>query len=342
MNSDINIQLVLFELIAEKAGDAQELSKTLKELLILEDRPLRNRMAGTTYLTGPEFYKLTNYYQISLEDINTRLGIDNKTIPVQIMEQVDGLYIPLFEPDLTGLKLYLERLDMDIDMLKDQKDTAWIRIICSEVPLYHLMGFTELVYFKIYVYYYHIVDRRSTFEDFLERVRSLNLLPYFEAIFESYRSIDSAEIWDKHTFEKLLRLIEECHVQHKFVHEDTLALLLGQVDQLIQYLKPLILEGNKIKYARFELYDFESVIREGFILMGRDQQPTAALLKIFMIQSIKIEYPRMLSLLHDVFEAHLGRSNAMDRSSFRAKNEFFNLLLEQAMLYRNRMLKSPD
>lgn len=342
MDSDINIQLVLFELISEKAGDVQELSKTLKELLILEDRPLRNRMAGTTYLTGPEFYKLTSYYQISLEDINARLGIESKTMPAQIIEQVDGLYIPLLEPDLSGLKLYVQSLQMDIETLMDHKNAAWIRIICSEVPLYHLMGFTELAYFKIYVYYYHIVDRRPTFEDFMERAQSLNLLPHFEAIFESYQSIDSGEIWDKHTFEKLLRLIEECYVQHKFAQEETLPLLLEQVDKLVQHLKPMILEGHKIKYARLELYDFESVIREGFILMGREQQPSTALLKIFMIQSIKIENPRMLALLQDTFEAHLRRSNAMDRSSVRAKNEFFNLLLEQAMLYRKRMLKSPE
>lgn len=144
------------------------------------------------------------------------------------------------------------------------KDSSWIKMVCSEVPLFHLVGFERLAFFKIFMYYHHIVDEKLTFEEFLRKIKRFDLSSRFRTIFENYAAIDSEEIWDRHTLKKLLRLIHECNVYGKFEQQKTVEGLLAEVDGLVKYLNPIILEGKKIKGAWIELYDYESVMREDY------------------------------------------------------------------------------
>ncbi len=341
MQPDIKLQLALFQLLEEKIGDSTDLIKQLQLLLSLENRSVRNRLRATTYLTAWEFYRIILHYNISISEIDAKLKEDKNYHVQQSIYTVESSYIPLLQQDFTGLVRYIKEMRLEMEKLR-LEEKPWIRMICSEVPLFHLMGFKELAYFKIYMYYYHIVDKGMTFEGFLQKIEPYELEAHFKVIFDSYAAIDSVEIWDKHTFEKLLRLIEECQVCGNFERSETLEMLLAQADALLQSLKPAILEGKKINDAILEFYDFESVMREAFILMGADGTPTKTLFKLFMIQNVYSHDKGVISFLIRVFDAFLQRSNAMTTSSNRIKNSFVNLLGEQIIFYRNRLLKDPE
>lgn len=347
MQPDIDIQLALFQIIEEKIKDPERTTAEMMELLCVEKRSLRNRQRGTTYLTGPEFYRLARHFDIRLYDIELQLqqqaaaeGRLEKSPgrAPQTVLSIDSNYMPLLRLEFTDLQQYIDALCEEMEILAS-KDSPWIKMVCSEVPLFHLVGFEQLAFFKIFMYYHHIVDEKLTFEEFLRKIKRFDLSSRFRTIFESYAAIDSEEIWDRHTFEKLLRLIHECNVYGKFEQQKTVEGLLAEVDELVKYLNPIILEGKKIKGAWIELYDYESVMREGITLIGVGNRPTKAFFTLFMLQNVSTTHTEILSFLKLAFHAILRRSNLIVKSSNRLKSTFLNLLSEQAMQYRNKILK---
>lgn len=347
MPPDIEIQLILFQIIEEKIKDHGRATAEMMELLCIEKRSLRNRQRGTTYLTGPEFYRLARHFDIRMCDIELKLqqqaaaakpAKSARPAPQAVLS-IDSSYIPLLRLEFTDLQQYIEALCEEMENLV-RSESSWMKMVCSEVPLFHLVGFEQLAFFKIFMYYHHIVDEGISFEEFLRKVKHLDLPSRFRTIFESYAAIYSEEIWDRHTFEKLLRLIDECHVYGKFEQQQTVEGLLDEVDKLVEYLNPVIMEGKKIKGAWIELYDFESVMREGITLMGVGNKPTKAFFTLFMLQNVSTTHPEILSFLELAFHAILRRSNLMVKSSSRLKSKFLNLLSQQTMQYRNKILKN--
>lgn len=74
-------------------------------------------------------------------------------------------------------------------------------------------------------------------------------------------------------------------------------------------------------------------------LIGVGNKPTKAFFTLFMLQNVSTTHTEILSFLKLAFHAILRRSNLMIKSSSRLKSSFLNLLSEQALLYRNKILK---
>lgn len=342
MQLDIHIQRALFEIIAERAGNSSQLTKELQQLLHLENRSLRNRQRGDTYLSFPEAYCLARYYNISFDDIALRLEAEADSNSCPEVKLSDMCYLPLINWDLGELKCYMEGLQMEFEKLCDNGEKAQMKIICSEIPLVCLMPFEELTYFKIYTYYFHFTKLDITFEEFLVKIKPLNLKAHFQAITEAYMQVASEEIWDRHTFEKLLRQLEECVMYGRFKHADTLKLLLDQIDSLVGHIRTMILEGTKMYGGPVELFYYESVLRESFTLIEIANARSTMLLKIFMIQDIRTTHPQFLQYASRTFDTQLRRSNLIGKSSSLIKSKLINILSAQVKQYRNRLLKIRD
>lgn len=152
--------------------------------------------------------------------------------------------------------------------------------------------------------------------------------------------MDGAEIWDSYTFKKLLRLIEESVLLGRFEKIETLSLLLDQIDSLKENLKFMLLKGKKREGgASVELFHFESVLRISFTLMGTATSLSGVFLKVFMIQQIVSTHPQFVHYMKKTFEAMLGRSNSISKSSDLIKNRLINILSTYIEQNRNRLLK---
>ncbi|WP_313533138.1 hypothetical protein [Sphingobacterium athyrii] len=342
MQVDINTQRALFEIIAERVGNSSQLTKELQQLLHVENRSLRNRQRGDTYLSFPEAYRLARYYNISFDDIARRLEGESDSNSCPEVKLLDMRYLPLINWDLRELKCYMEGLQKEFEKLRDKGEKARMKIICSEIPLVYLMPFEELTYFKIYTYYFHFIKLDITFEEFLVKIKPLNLNAHFQVITKAYMQVASEEIWDRHTFEKLLRQLEECVMYGKFKDTDTLQLLLDQIDSLVDHIRAMILKGTKMYGGRVELFYYESVLRESFTLIETANAPSTMLLKIFMIQVIRTTHPQFLKYASKTFDTQLRRSNLIGKSSSLIKSKLINILSAQVKQYRNRLLKIRD
>lgn len=333
----MKLQLTLFEILKEKLHDSKILTSQLEQLLKLENRSVRNRMRASTYLTAWEFYRIMLHYGISMDEMTSKLN-DGDICLGRSMDLGQSRGLALQQPDMASLVRYIVSLHLEVERLVSQQK-PWIRMACTEVPLFYLMRFNELTYFKIYMFYYYMVDNRMTFEAFLRKIKPYGLEKYFQAIFKAYEALDSVEIWDRHTFENLLRLMEECQVYGNFEQPETLATLFEQAEALVQLLKPGILDGKKQTGTTVEFYLFESVMREGFVLMGDGDHSAKMLSKSFMSLHVSSADPEKLSFLIKLYEAYLRRSNAMVKSSFRIKNVIVTLLQEQIARYKEKLLK---
>lgn len=184
MVNDINIQRILFKIIEERRGASTGLNKELEQLLCIENRSLRNRQRGDTYLSLPEFYRLARHYNISLEDIASILDEEPARARYSGPNLIDMRCLPLLHFDPNELKKYVLGLQQEFEKLLNRADPAAIKLICSEVPLVYLMAFEELAYFKIYSYYGHIVKLQISFEEFIRKVKPLHLMEHFKGINE--------------------------------------------------------------------------------------------------------------------------------------------------------------
>ncbi|MEN5054538.1 hypothetical protein [Sphingobacterium kitahiroshimense] len=138
----------IFELIAEIEPNPIVRAEKLTQVFGVGQRSVINRAKGYTVLRVDEIEKLMAAFNFSWLDIarlNGEISIDNSTYEyVRLTKENFFHEIPNF------LRLYRDLME---EMLK--MDNPWIKIICSDVPMFHIMKFEHLTYFKFYMYYHH-------------------------------------------------------------------------------------------------------------------------------------------------------------------------------------------
>ena len=335
--TDFDIQLMLFKMIREKQGNSSAGIKELQKLLRIADRPLRNRMTGRTYLTLAEFYRLSLYYAISINDIAQRLEKAHDDAPDVVLKPQDGHGLPLLTSDLNELPLYMLSLQQEFEQLL-QADKPLLKMVCADVPLMQLMAFEELTYFKIYMYYVHFTGLKLSFEQFVKKIESCQLKPYFDRINEIYSQINSFEIWDEHTINSLLRLLEECAVYGKFEQEATLSRLLDQFDLLVANLITMLQEGGKPAGGQVEFFNSDAILRKNFTLLETAQGPKVLQSKLFMLQMMSTTDAELMGYMDQTFDSLIERSNSLSKTSHYSKGKLIQILQAHVKDYRDRLL----
>lgn len=305
----------IFELIAEIEPNPIIRSEKLIQVFGVGQRSVINRTKGSTVLRVDEIEKLMAAFKfcwIDLAMLNGEIYIDGSSYDyIRLTKENFFHEIPKL------LRLYRDLLE---EMLK--MDNPWIKIICSDVPIFHIMKFEQLTYFKLYVYYNHKFDKTLTFEKFREQLKLLCLDLSFQTIAKAYASIKSVEIWDRMTFEELPLLLKECSDYGKFEHEDSLPILMEETDLLARYLKTCVKSAHKSDQAKVDFYEFESILRDGFIVFGNGERPFKLSQKEFMLQNFITSDPMLLADFNDSFNSLLERSNYLIKTSARNQRSF--------------------
>ncbi|AIM36827.1 hypothetical protein KO02_09020 [Sphingobacterium sp. ML3W] len=321
---------VIFELIAKNETNSKIRMEKLTKVLGVGQRSVMNRMNGNTVLRGDEITQLMSNFGISWTEIAKVSGetcIDSSSYDYISLTKENFFYkLPRY------LHLYQETLGNLLKM-----EDPWVKIVCSEVPMFHLFRFKQLTYFKLYIYYYQTFDTQLSFEEFRERVQLLCLDLSFEKVAQTYTQIKSEEIWDRNTFEKLLLLIKECQQYGKFNEQETIQQLWDEVDALATYLENCIESTRKNNLEAIEIYEFESTLREGFMVLGQGENAVKLCQKIFMIQSFISSDPELLADYSSSFAAQMDRSNYLFKSSRSKQITFakhFKVLVDQ---YKDRI-----
>ncbi|MBB2951552.1 hypothetical protein [Sphingobacterium sp. JUb56] len=305
----------IFELIAEIEPNPIVRAEKLTQVFGVGQRSVINRAKGYTVLRVDEIEKLMAAFNFSWLDIarlNGEISIDNSTYEyVRLTKENFFHEIPNF------LRLYRDLME---EMLK--MDNPWIKIICSDVPMFHIMKFEHLTYFKFYMYYHHKFDKTLTFEKFRERLKLLCLDLSFETIATAYASIKSVEIWDRKAFEELLLLIKECNDYGKFEHVASLRVLMEEANLLARYLQKCVKSAQKGDREKVNFYEYGSILRDGFVVYGNGGRPFKLSQKEFMLQSFLTSDAVLLADFDDSFATLKGRSDDLIKTSVRSQRSF--------------------
>lgn len=305
----------IFELIEKIEPNPIIRSEKLIQVFGVGHRSVINRTKGSTVLRVDEIEKLMAAFKfcwIDLAKLKGEIYIDSLSYDY-IRLTKDNFFHEI--PKL--LRLYRDLMEQMLKM-----DNPWIKIVCSDVPMFHIMKFEHLTYFKLYVYYHHKFDKTLTFEKFRERLKLLCLDLSFETIATAYATIKSVEIWDRMTFEELPLLLKECSDYGKFEDEDSFWILMEETDLLALYLKTCVKSAQKSDQAKVEFYEFESILRDGFMVFGNGERPFKLSQKEFMLQSFLTSDPMVLADFNDSFTSLLERSNYLIKTSDRNQSSF--------------------
>lgn len=305
----------IFELIEKIEPNPIIRAEKLIQVFGVGKRSVINRKKGCTVLRVDEIEKLMaafNFNWIDIAKLNGESYIDSSAYDYVRLSKENFFHeIPNF------LRLYRDLME---EMLK--MNNPWIKIICSDVPMFYIMKFEHLTYFKFYMYYYHKFDKSLSFEKFRERLKLLCLDLSFETIATAYVGIKRVEIWDRKTFEELPLLLKECNDYGKFENEDSLIILMEETKLLARYLKKCIKSAQKSDLEKVEFYEYESILRDGFVVFGNGERPFKLIQKEFMLQSFLSSDPMLLADFNDSFTSLLGRSNYLIKTSDRNQSSF--------------------
>lgn len=317
----------IFELITKIEPNPVVRSEKLKAVFGVGNRSIINRTKGYTVLRVDEIQKLMtafNFSWIDIAKLNGEAYFDSSLYDyVRLTKENFFHEIPRY------VRLYRDLLE---EMLK--MDHPLIKIICSDVPMFHIMKFEHLTYFKLYMYYHHKFDKSITYEKFREQLKLLCLDVSFESIAKAYTSIKSIEIWDRKTFAELLLLLKECNDYGKFEEVESLRKLMKETGLLASYLKKCVKSAQKSEGAKVKFYEHESILRDGFVVFENGERPFKLSQKEFMLQSFISSDPMLLADFDDSFSALIGRSNLLIKTSVRNQSSFGTHFLELFKLYK--------
>lgn len=323
-------QDMIFELVETVEPNVVTRARKMEQVFGVEKRSITSRIKGNTVLRVDELQKLKEAFNISWIDIAKWFGED--CVDGSLYNYVRLTKENFFHELPRYLRLYRETIEKLLKM-----EDPWIKVVCSEVPLFHLFRFQELTYFKLYMYYFHLFDNEMCYEDFRDRIKVIGVDGIFEQIAQAYAQLKSVEIWDQNTFEKLLLLVKECHQYGQFKYPETLVQMLDAADAFAVYMEVCVESTRKNNEESVEIYEFESTVREGFMVLGSGDHPVKFCPKVFMIQSFLSSDPDLMVAYSDSFIAQIKRSNSLFKSSRFKQLTFgkhFKVLVDQ---YREQL-----
>jgi hypothetical protein len=273
----MDAQKQLFEMIKNNIPEQYRLVDVVGELLDLSPDSAYRRIRGEKELSLSELQKLCEKFNLSMDAIlnyNSNQGTLFQYTSVNMADPES--YIR-----------YIERLSHSLTELLTVEDKE-LFFTAQDIPFYHFLNYTELLFFKLYVWYDILNRERLSFENFCDKLDRDRILPVYRQMFRAYMQIPSKEIWTHQTVDTILRLLDFYMETGAFNTKETVFLLLNQLSQLLdtvhEYAKDGYKDGER-KKTFFDLYICSVDLENNFMLTRRENR-LACTIKLYTVNSI--------------------------------------------------------
>lgn len=236
-------------------------------------------------------------------------------------------FAPIDMHEVESYSRYIRGFLAMLQQAEGQPD-AHISFHADELPIFHLMKFPRLVYFKLYSFAYDTLKVELTFEAFMEQMQSYDLEPVFGEIAESYRRIPSIEVWDDQVLDTLLYQIEHFDVLDRYEDPGSKEAILHDLSDLVRGFQETAVKAMKDVGVRFEFYRRHSPAKKGYMLLEGGGQCRLAI-KADTINSMSTQAPDVAASYRGSFNATVNKSTSVGMGAERERTLFFGKLKEK-------------
>jgi hypothetical protein len=267
----------LFDIIRSQIPDQYRIADIIEELLGISTDSAYRRIRGEKDLSFSELEKLCRHFRLSVDEVlNASIG--------------QGAFFQHTSVDMADQSSYIhyiKRLSATLLTLRHTDDCEMF-FTAQDIPFYHFLKHTELLFFKLYVWHDVINPERISFRTFCDdRLDQKNILPIYEQMCQSYMQIPSSEIWTNQTVDTILRLLDFYMEIGAFDSKEMVLRLLNSLSQLLDTVNDCAVNGHKgdKRQTPFSLYAC-SVDLENNFMLTRHGDRRVCTIKLYTVNSV--------------------------------------------------------
>lgn len=234
---------------------------------------------------------------------------------------------------ITGLALMLEKIADD--------PYSSITFNADEIPIFHFMPFKMLTYFKLYCYSYEMQKGNAfqgiKFEDFVQELEKYSLDSIFDRIAAAYGKIESREIWYDELLHSILYNLRFMDSLFRFGKIDTLALLLDELNALVENFHGQAIRGKKDSCKKFDFFRKPFPGGVGGMLVCTGSQKIVSI-KVGTINSMTTEDRVFVEGFEYVLNGIINQSSMLGVGSEIERTRFFCRLFDSIGVLRKELL----
>jgi hypothetical protein len=272
----MDVQKYLFEVIKSRVPDQYRLVDEIENLLKISTDSAYRRIRGEKELSFSEVQKICRHFHLSLDEImnfNPANGVSFQYTSVDLAEQSSYLH-------------YIKRLSETLSGLTAVKDRE-LFFTAQDIPFYHFLQYTELLFFKLYVWHDITNREKISFCEFCNRLNREAITSVYNQMYRDYMQIPSKEIWTNQTPDTILRLLDFYAETGAFDNRKTVFLLLNQLSALLDTVNGYANNGYKDdkRQTPFSLYLCSVDLENNFMLTRRGEHYTCSV-KLYTVNSV--------------------------------------------------------
>lgn len=299
-----------FDLIAARFKNKREAQKTIADLMHVSPDTVKKWMYNDVALSYERFCEMVHLFELEPEDIFR----SQKRF-------VNFRYVELDEDSPENYLEYIRSLADMLEHVAGQAD-AKISFRADEIPIFHLLPFRNLSYFRLYCYGYEMFGYTMSFEEFVEQMQEYEVEQIFDRIKAAYDRVDSTEIWDDRVLNALLYHVEYMHDVKLFSNGSSALQLLDETEQLIVGFWRMAEAGKKETGAKFKFFKMAVPVRLGSMLVQYGDQ-TKLVIKLDTINSISTGNSAVTAEADRAFRAAIDKSAALGVGAKRERTLYF-------------------
>ena len=313
-------QVKFFDLIKKELPANLALVEVVADLLGVGTDATYRRIRGDKPLDFEEIVKLCKHFQISFDSL----------VGIKSAHQFDCIYRPINLSIPNEYGNYMFDLSKSVAKLRTYEDSNIITS-ASDIPLFHLVFYKELRFFKLYTWFHSVYGYDGCLDEFMQEIETPDIVICHQKISKDYELIPSSEIWTENTINATLGLISYYIDICSFSSKDLPLLLCEQVLDILNKLQRWAENGNKGKITTpFQLYVSEMELENTYILMKRASYSNC-ILKLFTINSFNVLDREFCAETEHWLTKMMQRSTLLCSNSEKERIKFFNSQRQKVM-----------
>ena len=316
----MHLQQTLFDQIKRALPPGENLADFLcRELSMSKDSAYR-RLRGETALTLPEIKTLSNYFDISIDEL--------------LSNQKDSVFFQYkwINPSEFDYTSYLEALMEDTERIALFDDNE-ILFTVKDLPIFSNFIIPEIGEFKGYIWQ-KTAMRLPTYQDRQFDLNDLNnrnvQLGY--NILKAYNHIPSTELWDSAVLNSLMSQIVYAHESGFFVEDNQAHILLDKAEMLLDHYALQATHGSKflLDKAPADEQNFNLAYNEVIVGDNTLCLRTNDLITVYfthnVINTMHTQDPAFAQQTWEVQSNLIAKSKSLTGDAERSRNKMFRRL----------------